>query len=339
MNAFPLDEMNSCNTADSLSFRPVKSILNLPDQTPPAWTARPVLIYGPHKSGSTLLQRLLDGHASMWCYPAELKLKFFLRNAPESRAGASAANLKFCQLQLFEHEQWDRDQCARLSKEAAETCVGLGDYIQRMAWVSWLCAPTLAPARPKLWLAKEVGGRTDPVLNFWRHAFYDGKVVFILRHPLHVVRSIVLLRLRTGQTMSLHRTYRALNDTLRVTWDCVARAGAAWAFPVVYERLTSSGREELLRQLCGFLDVPFEPVLLSPTMLGEKAVVATSSKKTTEVFEPEKDWKSGMGIVHIIWMSLVYWGLNNCYALRGRKWKMRSYTALSTELNRLAGEK
>ena len=149
----------------------------------------------------------------------------------------------------------------------------------------------------------------------------------------------MLLRLRTGQTMSLHRTYRALNDTLRVTWDCAARAGEAWAFPVVYERLTSSGKEELLRQLCGFLDVPFEPALLSPTILGEKAVVFTSSKKTTEVFEPEKDWKTGLGLVHILWMILVYQVLNSYYALKVGKWKVRDYTALSAELNRLAAEK
>lgn len=246
-------------------------------------------------------------------------------------------NLKLCQLQLFEHKQWDRDLCACLSKELAENCLGLGDYIQRMAWISWRCA-AVRPSQPQMWLAKEVGGRTGPVLDSWRHMFYDGKVVFILRHPLHVVRSIVLLRLRTGQTMSLHRTYRALNDTLRVTWDCAARAGAAWAFPVIYERLTSQGKQELLQRLCGFLGVPFEPVMLSPTMMGEKAVVVTSSKAITEVFEPEQDWKIGLGIVHILWMSLVHWVLNHYFSFKAGLWRMRRYSVLSAELNRLADE-
>jgi hypothetical protein len=313
--------------------------VNIQAQTQPAWTVRPVLIYGPHKSGSTLMQRLLDGSDSIWCYPTELKLKFFLRNAPNSRAGAAAANLKFCQLQLFEHEQWDRDLCARLSKEAAETCVGLADYIQSMAWISWLCASSFVPARPKLWLAKEVGGRTGPLLNAWRHLFYDAKVVFILRHPLNVVRSIVLLRLRTGKSMSLHRTYRALNDTLRVTWDCASLVNEPWAFPIVYEKLTSSDKQDLMQHLCNFLGVAFEPVVLRPTLFGQNAVVSTSSKQTTEVFEPEKDWKTGLGLVHILWMSLVYWLLNNYYSFKVGKWQMRDYTVLSAELNRRAGEK
>ncbi len=190
-----------------------------------------------------------------------------------------------------------------------------------------------------MWLAKEVGGRTGPVLNAWRHLFYDGKVVFILRHPLHVVRSIVLLRLRTGKSMSLHRTYRALNDTLRVTWDCVGRATEPWAFPVVYEKLTSPDKQDLMQRLCDFLGITFEPVVLAPTLFGEKAVVGTSSKQTTEVFKPEKEWKKGLGLVHILWMTLVYQVLDCRYAFKAGKWKWRNYKSLSAELNRLAGEK
>jgi hypothetical protein len=312
--------------------------LSIHENSLPSWTARPVLIYGPHKSGSTLLQRLLDGHSSIWCYPMELKLKFMTLAPPASRLDAAVANQKFCQLQGFAHEKWDGEKFMNLQKDLYETCMGLGGYIQGMAWVSWQCA-AVAPRQPQMWLAKEVGGRTGPVLNAWRHLFYDGKVVFILRHPLHVVRSIVLLRLRTGKSMSLHRTYRALNDTLRVTWDCASRANEPWAFPVVYEKLTSPDKQDLMQRLCGFLGTAFEPVVLGPTLFGEKAVVYTSSKQTTEVFEPEKDWKTGLGLVHILWMSLVYWVLNNYYSFKVGKWKMRDYTALSAELNRLAGEK
>ncbi len=99
----------------------------------PSWTARPVLIYGPHKSGSTLLQRLLDGHSSIWCYPMELKLKFMTLTPPASRLDAAVANRKFCQLQGFMHEKWDREKFLRLQKELNETCMVLGGYIQGMA--------------------------------------------------------------------------------------------------------------------------------------------------------------------------------------------------------------
>jgi hypothetical protein len=304
----------------------------------PVWTSQSVLIYGPHKSGSTLLQRMLDGHPLAWCYPSELKIKFLLKAPSGTRQEMTALNRRLCLLQDFKDEQWDGDLFERLLDQLDAGCVGLGDYIQGMAFISWQCTGQ-APPQPGMWLAKEVGGRTNVVLSAWKQLFYDSRVIVNLRHPLHVVRSIVLFRMRTGNSMSLHRTFRALNDTLRVTWDCASHAGKPWVFPVLYERLTSADKEPLMRQLCSFLGLPFDSVLLSPTMLGEKAVVGTSSKQTTEVFEPEKDWKTGLGLVHILWMSLVYWVLNNYYSFKVGKWKMRDYTALSAELNRLAGEK
>src|SRR5688572_4634084 len=48
------------------------------EPTRPAWLERPVLIYGPRKSGTTLLLNLLDGGPDLFVFPGELKLKFLL---------------------------------------------------------------------------------------------------------------------------------------------------------------------------------------------------------------------------------------------------------------------
>ena len=44
----------------------------------PAWTENAVLVYGPRKGGTTLLQNLLDGGDHLFVYPDELKLKFLV---------------------------------------------------------------------------------------------------------------------------------------------------------------------------------------------------------------------------------------------------------------------
>ena len=43
----------------------------------PGWLfSSPLLIYGPRKGGTTLLQNLHDGSPSIFVYPTELKLKY-----------------------------------------------------------------------------------------------------------------------------------------------------------------------------------------------------------------------------------------------------------------------
>ena len=302
------------------------------------WTRKAVLIYGPHKSGSSLCQRLLDGHPSVWCYPTELKLKFYLKKPASGRTESLAFNQQFCLLDGVEHQNWDKQKFQQLNETIGITCCGLGDYICGLAQASW-ASTSGAPKHPMFWIAKEVGGNPETVLNGWMQLFFDGKVVLNFRHPLHVVRSIILLRRRTSLSMSLHRMWRALNDTLRVTWFCAQMAKEPWAIPVLYESITGEAKEPILRQLCAFLDIPFDTVLLSPTIFGEKTVVGTSSRQTTEVFSPEKKWQKGLRLHQVIWMGAVHYLLNHYYSRKAGMWHLRRYDRLSRELIRVANAK
>ena len=55
--------------------------------TPP-WAEHGILVYGPRKAGTTLFQNLLDGGDQVFAYPAELKLKSFVRKPKRGPLGS-----------------------------------------------------------------------------------------------------------------------------------------------------------------------------------------------------------------------------------------------------------
>ncbi|MEF8848944.1 MAG: hypothetical protein V5A68_07410, partial [Candidatus Thermoplasmatota archaeon] len=45
-----------------------------------SWLDNAVLIYGPRKAGTTLLDNLLDGNSELFVHPRELKIKHFINS-------------------------------------------------------------------------------------------------------------------------------------------------------------------------------------------------------------------------------------------------------------------
>lgn len=269
----------------------------------------------------------------------ELKVKFLLKNPPSSRKEAAALNRRFSLLHDFRHPRWDHERFQRLNQELEASCGGLGEYVRGMAAISHECT-AFAPIKPEMWLAKEVGGRTDDVTKAWMSMFYDGKVLFNLRYPPYVVRSIFFTRRRINLSMSLHRAWRAMNDTVRVTWDCARMATHDWACPVLYESVTSPDeRDDLIRGLCSFLGIPFDPVMLTPTLFGENTIVGTSSRNTTRVFRQEGSWRSGLPPALALWVAFSYAILNARHSARSGMRHLRRYADLAAEMRRLVAEK
>jgi len=60
-----------------------------------------------------------------------------------------------------------------------------------------------------------------------------------------------------------------------------------------------------MRRLCIFLGIPYDQMLLEPTLFGEKSIVGTSSRPTAEVFSQEADWRKGMAPHHLDVASLL----------------------------------
>jgi hypothetical protein len=65
---------------------------------------------------------------------------------------------------------------------------------------------------------------------------------------------------------------------------------------VAYEDLTSEKLPEVMMKICAFLDLPYSPEVLRPSIFGEPVVVKTSSRSTTEVFSDQKHWYDDLNL-------------------------------------------
>ena len=251
------------------------------------WLDNAVLVYGPRKAGTTLLQNLLDGTDALAVYPAELKLKYFVKNRPEGRlvdayrARSRIAEIKSPHFSIEKyHEMWRNDADG-----------SLGELIRRdMANVM---AASDGRSDPRLWAAKEVGGRTDAILTEWRRLFPQGRVLFILRDPLMVTRAVLNDRRRKERELSIFEIARETIDPLRVVATAARHLEDKGTLAVTYEDLVSD-TPATMKRVAGFLGIPFDEVLTHPTLFGEPIVVRTASRAEKDVFRSDEKWFDGL---------------------------------------------
>lgn len=251
------------------------------------WLDNALLVYGPRKAGTTLLQNLLDGTSDLAVYPAELKLKYFVKNRPEGRlvdsyrARSRVAEIKSPHFSIEKyHALW---------RENGDG--SLGELIRRdMANV---IAASDFCSEPRLWAAKEVGGRTDAILKEWRRQFPKGRVLFILRDPLMVTRAVLNDRRRKERELSAWQIARETIDPLRVVATAARHLDDPGTFAIAYEDLVSDP-PRTMRRVTDFLGIPFDEILTRPTLFGEPIVVRTASRAEKEVFRSDEKWDDGL---------------------------------------------
>lgn len=256
----------------------------------PAWTNWAVLAYGPRKAGTTLFQNLLDGSDAMLVYPAELKLKYFVKHRPPDRELAAAYHresripeISSAHLSIARYlDYWKNEP----------TPADLADFIRRDAWnVFRSCSRP--PAEPRLWCVKEVGGDTDAIIALWREMFPKGRLLFIVRDPLMVTRAILNDRRRKGRRLSLFGVAREAWDSLRVTRAQQRHLNDPDVFAIAYEDLVADPASVMAR-VVSFLGLESNAIFTQPTMFQESVVVRTASQKLRSVFVPETDWRDGL---------------------------------------------
>jgi hypothetical protein len=252
-----------------------------------AWLDNAVLVYGPRKAGTTLFQNLLDGTDALAVYPAELKLKYFVKNRPEGRlvdayrARSRVAEIKSPHFSIDKYQALWRD----------ESDAGLGALIRRD--MAHMLAASDSRVTPKLWAAKEVGGRTEAILQEWRRLFPQGRVLFILRDPLMVTRAVLNDRRRKERELSAWQIARETVDPLRVVATAARHLGKAGTFGIAYEDLVAD-TPGTMKRVAAFLGIPFDEVLTRPTLFGEPVVVRTASRPEKEVFRSDEKWDDGL---------------------------------------------
>ncbi len=281
----------------------------------PASTPSPVLCYGPRKAGTTLLQSLLDGAEGLVMFPGELKLKkaiclkpgesfpeFYLKDGRSyfgallERAGGGWRAREDFHFGTLTPEQTrelcDVDAYVRgLAELGARPSLTLAEALQAdaSAFLGALRDPSLRECR---WAAKEVGGDPRGILEAFRTAYPRGAVVYAVREPAFVVRSIILDRRRKGIVMRPRQILYECREAQRIV-QYAAYCLQDQDVVVAYEQLTANPRNEMTHVAAALGLRPTE-VLHRPTTLGVEAVVTTSSRRTTEVFQQPKDWREDL---------------------------------------------
>ncbi|MFO0990567.1 MAG: sulfotransferase [Hyphomicrobiales bacterium] len=252
-----------------------------------AWLDNAVLVYGPRKAGTTLLQNLLDGTNDLAVYPAELKLKYFVKTPAEGRlideyrARSRVAETKSPHFSVEKYQALWRD----------ESDGNLGHLIRRD--IANVIAASDRQNEARLWAAKEVGGRTDAILTEWRRLFPKGRVLFILRDPLMVTRAVLNDRRRKERELSAWQIARETIDPLRVVATAARHLGDAGTFAITYEDLVAN-TPGTMKRVAAFLDMPFDEILTRPTLFGEPIVVRTASRAEKHVFQSNEKWDDGL---------------------------------------------
>ncbi|MGF7158515.1 hypothetical protein FHS85_000125 [Rhodoligotrophos appendicifer] len=263
------------------------------DSGNPDWVDHAVLVYGPRKAGTTLFQNLLDGGQELLAYPAELKLKAFvkypLRGEAVSRYAQTSrvpeVNSRLLSIEGY-RSSW------RKAAERADWHPDLRELI-RLDAETVLENCGAKPSRLSLWCAKEVGGDTDKIVSLWRKMFPLGRILFIFRDPLMITRAVLNDRRRKGITLSAAEIAHETLDPLRVVAAQSRYLGDRDVFALSYEDLVRDPRAVMAR-VASFLGIQMEDVFTRPTIFGEDVVVRTASRSDKEVFVEDREWFEGL---------------------------------------------
>jgi hypothetical protein len=281
--------------------------------------SQPVLVYGPRKAGTTLLQSLLDGGSAMLMLPDELKLKYMVR--PDWPFGKPAAAWFIERGRSFFGRWFRIAPDGRTVERTGDAAVagltgeqvsgildpdayaaGLGELLARGVEDpgelmrgdarAFMAALKIDKASYRGWASKEVGGDPAKVTALFLRSFPEGRVVYLVRQPEFIVRSIIMDRRRKGKAMSLRGILHECRDAQNVVNFGHAHASRG-GLVVSYETLTAD-TQRVVNRLCDELGLPHDPVHEGPTTLGQAVVVITSSRQTTKVFRQEADWKKDL---------------------------------------------
>lgn len=306
-----------------------------------------VLVYGPRKAGTTLLQSLLDGGQALLMIPGELKLK---RLAPRKNLPAREFIKFYMQKGRSDFKALIQDSSdgqheltlrrdfhfTSLTQEQTERLFDCRLYVEKLDEMK-----TKTPAHPgevirtdtsafvaalragrrdyRQWAAKEVGG-DDPgrVVDFFRGVFPRAKVVFLVREPAFIVRSIILERRRRGVRLGLSQIIAECIEAQNII-NYAMRYAVGREIVVAYEHLTRDTAAEMSR-IATALGIPFEPVLCTATTLGVQTVVSTSSRSTKEVFQQPEKWTKDLTFGQVCCIRLFQLVAPFVYRGAGRKY-------------------
>jgi hypothetical protein len=182
----------------------------------------PVFVLSSARSGSTLLRVLLNSHSRI-CAPHELHLRRVHVQIEDVNYARVAMKELALDEETLEHLLWDRIMHRQLQR------TGKSVFVEK------------TPGNGAIW---------ERLLQAWPEA----RFIYLIRHPAAILAS---LERAYPDASTAHLQRRVLRYAARVDAARAARPG-----PVVrYESLTADP-ESVLRELCTWLGVRFQPRML-----------------------------------------------------------------------------
>jgi hypothetical protein len=190
--------------------------------------AAPVFVFSAPRSGSTLLRVILGSHSELYA-PPELPLKHLGVRADTQWIQASLDGLELTTEDL-EHMLWDRVLAEALRRSGKPTLV------------------VKTPSNVLVW---------ERIAAAWP----DARFIFLLRHPAAAVASLHSSFDPAWRPEEAGNMEESVARGLRYMNVVEEARQALPGLTVRYEELTASP-ERVVRELCEFLGVPFEPAML-----------------------------------------------------------------------------
>src|SRR6266568_5095300 len=201
---------------------------NLPKAGDGRLLTAPVVVFSAPRSGSTLLRVILGSHSQLYA-PPELPLKHLGVRADTQWIQASLNGLELTTEDL-EHMLWDRVLAEALRRSGKPTLV------------------VKTPSNVLVW---------ERIAAAWP----DARFIFLLRHPAAAVASLHSSFDPAWRPEEAGNMEESVARGLRYMNVVEEARSALPGFTVRYEELTAEP-ERVVRELCEFLGVPFQPTML-----------------------------------------------------------------------------
>ncbi|MGF1495533.1 MAG: alpha/beta fold hydrolase [Elainellaceae cyanobacterium] len=218
---------------------------------------RAAFILSSPRAGSTLLRVMLAGHPDLFAAPELHLLPFATMGDRHHHLGQSHLG-----------EGLQRSLMALKGLDAAASEAMVQDWVERDVAIADVYALLQDLAGDRLLVDKSpTYAMNQDVLRHAEAIFADAKYVHLVRHPYPVVESFVRMRMDKLLGTAAANPY-ALAETIwtesnRNILDFAAGLDPRRYHRVCYEDLVRQP-QEVLAATCDFLEIPFDPSLLSP---------------------------------------------------------------------------
>lgn len=253
----------------------------------PAFYDRPVFVVGHRKTGTTLLQELLDGHPQLTVLPGESN-HFHTFPAESARSPEIAPFAQqWWMLRLISPsgippfwalgKPWETDADPYLA--FTERLLGMAS-VSSGRDVLGIAAAALAPGERTAWVEKTPGHELclDRILD----AYPQARFVHVVRDPRSVAAAIVRLDRATEQPTDLVD----VGLTIRRSFEAAERSRGERYMVVRYEDLVADPAA-VMRRVADFVGIDWSESLLTPTVggVGATSNSAWSARKVTGEIE------------------------------------------------------